>query len=311
MDKAAIQEQYGVSPRQLIDVKSLMGDTSDNIPGSRGSAKRPPFPWCRSSAAWRGCMSTSTTQPSSPAAGKPAGPPGGCKAQLHPGHHRTDAPISTDADSYLPGAGDKPAAVRLMQDLELRSLIGRLGLEDVAPAGDQPAPDAPPCPRPLFPPCPKSWRAPTWWRPALRSTAKRANKIIEERPAHWYAVRAPLLTRSPRRICPGCWMTPPFRRRSLTRRPSTPPPWPRGLGQLHHLGRQAGRLSAGRLGGQVQHRNPGRVLPDFPRLTCADWPDAPPAGGPLRQNEGGDHRPGGGMTSTTTSSSPWPRCWPT
>ena len=27
MDEAAVQEKYGVSPRQLIDVKSLMGDT--------------------------------------------------------------------------------------------------------------------------------------------------------------------------------------------------------------------------------------------------------------------------------------------
>ena len=36
MDVDAIQEKYGIQPRQLIEVKSLMGDTSDNIPGVAG-----------------------------------------------------------------------------------------------------------------------------------------------------------------------------------------------------------------------------------------------------------------------------------
>ena len=40
MDEAAVQEKYGVSPRQLIDVKSLMGDTSDNIPGVTGVGEK-------------------------------------------------------------------------------------------------------------------------------------------------------------------------------------------------------------------------------------------------------------------------------
>ena len=31
MDEAAVQEKYGVTPRELIDVKSLMGDASDNM----------------------------------------------------------------------------------------------------------------------------------------------------------------------------------------------------------------------------------------------------------------------------------------
>ena len=36
MDPAAIREKYGIEPPQLIDVKSLMGDASDNIPGVPG-----------------------------------------------------------------------------------------------------------------------------------------------------------------------------------------------------------------------------------------------------------------------------------
>ena len=40
MDEAAIQEKYGVTPPQLIEVKSLMGDASDNIPGVAGIGEK-------------------------------------------------------------------------------------------------------------------------------------------------------------------------------------------------------------------------------------------------------------------------------
>jgi 5'-3' exonuclease len=39
-DEAAIQERYGLTPRQLIDFKSLKGDPSDNIPGVAGIGEK-------------------------------------------------------------------------------------------------------------------------------------------------------------------------------------------------------------------------------------------------------------------------------
>ncbi|MCL2055617.1 MAG: DNA polymerase I [Oscillospiraceae bacterium] len=39
-DEAAVMEKYGVSPGQLIDVKALMGDSSDNIPGVAGVGEK-------------------------------------------------------------------------------------------------------------------------------------------------------------------------------------------------------------------------------------------------------------------------------
>ncbi len=39
-DTAAFEEEYGFEPLKLIDLKGLMGDTSDNIPGIPGSARR-------------------------------------------------------------------------------------------------------------------------------------------------------------------------------------------------------------------------------------------------------------------------------
>ena len=37
---ACIREQYGVEPEQMIEIKSLMGDASDNIPGVKGIGEK-------------------------------------------------------------------------------------------------------------------------------------------------------------------------------------------------------------------------------------------------------------------------------
>lgn len=39
-DRAAVLEKYGVDPERLIDVKAIMGDASDNIPGVRGIGEK-------------------------------------------------------------------------------------------------------------------------------------------------------------------------------------------------------------------------------------------------------------------------------
>ena len=39
-DEAKFIEKYGVSPSQFVDVKALMGDSSDNIPGVRGIGEK-------------------------------------------------------------------------------------------------------------------------------------------------------------------------------------------------------------------------------------------------------------------------------
>lgn len=39
-DEARIQADYGVTPPQLIEVKALQGDTSDNIPGVKGIGEK-------------------------------------------------------------------------------------------------------------------------------------------------------------------------------------------------------------------------------------------------------------------------------
>ncbi|MBQ9914569.1 MAG: DNA polymerase I, partial [Clostridia bacterium] len=42
-DAAHVLEKYGVTPTEFIDVKAIMGDTSDNIPGVRGIGEKGAF----------------------------------------------------------------------------------------------------------------------------------------------------------------------------------------------------------------------------------------------------------------------------
>ncbi len=45
MDPAAFREKYGFAPAQMVDLKALMGDASDNVPrGARGGEKTAPGP---------------------------------------------------------------------------------------------------------------------------------------------------------------------------------------------------------------------------------------------------------------------------
>ena len=43
MTPEAVREKYGVEPRQLIETKALMGDSSDNIPGVPGIGEKTAF----------------------------------------------------------------------------------------------------------------------------------------------------------------------------------------------------------------------------------------------------------------------------
>lgn len=155
MDPAAIREKYGVEPSQLIDVKSLMGDSSDNIPVCRASAKRLPWPWWRSSARWKIFTRTSRTRPSSP----------GQRAKLSAnrdkadlsymlGTIRKDAPIETDPAAYIRQSGDPAAAAQLLATLEMHKMVDRWGLEEggtaAAPVDAAPPEEVEPAPLPLL-----------------------------------------------------------------------------------------------------------------------------------------------------------------
>ena len=187
MDPDAIREKYGIEPRQLIEVKSLMGDTSDNIPGVRGIGEKTALTLVQNFGSLEGVYEHLDDKLIKP---KQREHLVEFRADAELSHTlgtiRADAPIDTAEGAYRVGKGDKAAAVRLMQELELHSLIPRFGLDGVAPAAD---PEAAPAVEVEALPLPTD-RAGHFLlaaRPAVQG--KEGKKTVVTQPEAWYAVQ--------------------------------------------------------------------------------------------------------------------------
>ncbi len=144
MDKAAVEEKYGVSPKQLIEVKSLMGDTSDNIPGVAGVGEKTALALIQKFGSLAGVYENIDDSAIKP----------GVRTKLTT--HKEDAelsrklaeidcaiPVDTAPGAYKRGEGDAAAAAGLLAELEIHSLAPRLGLDGVTPKTAAPAPEIP------------------------------------------------------------------------------------------------------------------------------------------------------------------------
>ena len=136
MDPAAIREKYGIEPPQLIDVKSLMGDASDNIPGVPGIGEKTALALISKFGSLQGVYDNIEDKAVKP----------GQRAKLTAnrdkadlsymlGTIRKDAPIESDPAAYVRQPGDPAAAAQLLAALEMHKMVARWGLEDgAAPA---------------------------------------------------------------------------------------------------------------------------------------------------------------------------------
>ena len=117
MDPAAIREKYGIEPPQLIDVKSLMGDASDNIPGVPGIGEKTALALISKFGSLQGVYDNIDDKAVKP----------GQRAKLTAnrdkadlsymlGTIRKDAPIETDPAAYLRQPGDPAAAAQLLAE---------------------------------------------------------------------------------------------------------------------------------------------------------------------------------------------------
>ena len=189
MDEDAIQEKYGLAPKQLIEVKSLMGDTSDNIPGVKGIGEKTALSLVQAFGSLEGVYQNIDDKRIKPKQREHLLEDKSMAELSHTlGTIRTDAPIDTAEGSYTVGEGNKPAAVRLLRELEIHSLIPRFGLDGVAPeaAAEEQAvelPEAELAPLPLTPAGHYLVAA----RPAV--TGKQGTRNVVLQPESWYAVQ--------------------------------------------------------------------------------------------------------------------------
>ena len=152
MDPAAIREKYGVEPKQLIDVKSLMGDSSDNIPGVPGIGEKTALALISKFGSLQNVYDHLDDKSIKPGQRAKLGD-NRDKAELSYmlGTIRTDAPIEKNPEAYRRGAGDAAAAARLLAELEMHKLTQRWQLDPAAPAAAAaPAEEVEPSPLPLL-----------------------------------------------------------------------------------------------------------------------------------------------------------------
>ena len=187
MDVDAVREKYGVDPIQLIEVKSLMGDTSDNIPGVKGIGEKTALNLVQHFGTLAGVYENLDSNVIKPKQRENLQTyQADAEMSRVLGTIRTDAPVETAEGAYVIGEGDKPAAVQMLTDLEIVSLIPRLGLDGITAAAVEPAPALPEgkvCPLPAQP----SGVYQLAQRPA--KIEKQGNKNVEVEPACWYAVQ--------------------------------------------------------------------------------------------------------------------------
>ena len=138
MDVDAIQEKYGIAPKQLIEVKSLMGDASDNIPGVKGIGEKTALSLVQNFGSLEGVYENIDDKRIKPKQREHLLEDKPMAELSHTlGTIRADAPIDTAEGAYTVGEGNKAEAVRLLQELEIHSLIPRFGLDGVAPSAPE------------------------------------------------------------------------------------------------------------------------------------------------------------------------------
>ena len=147
MDVAAIQEKYGLTPSQLIDLKALQGDTSDNIPGVPGVGEKTALTLMGQFGSLDNIYENlDTLDIRDNLRGKLAAGKDSAYLSRMLGTICREVPIDLSPDNYVIQPMDEPKLAALLQDLELYKWMEKLGLSAVAApvAEDTPAIATPP-----------------------------------------------------------------------------------------------------------------------------------------------------------------------
>lgn len=146
-DTQKIMEDYGLSPRQLIDVKALQGDSSDNIPGVAGVGEKTALSLIRQFGSLQGLYdalpgdtSLRETLKAKLAAGKE-----NAFFSYQLGKIDQNAPVCRDLTEFVPKAVDRGGLAASLRRLGFFKYLEKWGLDGVAvPA--QPTEKAEPIP---------------------------------------------------------------------------------------------------------------------------------------------------------------------
>lgn len=140
-DETAVYDKYGVTPQELIEVKALQGDSSDNIPGVAGVGEKTALDLIHRFHTVDYIYENLDGIDIKPGVrAKLAADKEKAYLSLDLGRIRTDAPVDTDISRYVISGRDDAAAASQFARLELFSLIDKfsLSLNDVNYGDEQP-----------------------------------------------------------------------------------------------------------------------------------------------------------------------------
>ena len=139
MDEAALFEKYGLTPAQMIDLKALMGDASDHIPGVPGVGEKTALALLQQFGDLDTLYNSLDDGSLRPAVVKKL-TEGKESAALSRtlGTICTEAPVERDIEKYCNQPVQREPLARALAELELFRIIERWGLNDAATAAPAP-----------------------------------------------------------------------------------------------------------------------------------------------------------------------------
>ncbi len=127
---SVIEETYGVSPRQMIEVKALMGDASDCIPGVKGIGEKTALDLIKKFKSVDGVYENiESSDISASVKKKLSADKDMCYLSRQLAIIALDAPIDCDLSGYKEGSRDDKALSEVLTRLEMFSLLKKLGLK--------------------------------------------------------------------------------------------------------------------------------------------------------------------------------------
>ena len=137
-----VKEEYHVTPEELIEVKALQGDSSDNIPGVTGIGPKTAQEWIAQYHSIDYIYEHLDELGFTPKKKENLlNDKENAFLSRRLGTIVLDAPVDTDLSRYARKEGDPEAAARLLASLEMFKMIDKLGLRDAA-ANAAPAEEA-------------------------------------------------------------------------------------------------------------------------------------------------------------------------
>jgi hypothetical protein len=136
-DEQAVIDTYGVRPAQLIDVKAIMGDTSDNITGVPGIGEKGALKLIAEYGSLEGVYNNIDNIKGAVKdkliAGKDSAMMSRYLAEIC-----TKVPISENLEDYRYKGKDRPALIELFTKLEFKQFIDRFDLEKTEAVHEKP-----------------------------------------------------------------------------------------------------------------------------------------------------------------------------